>query len=66
MSKKQERIKYLVGIYNALNVSELGIDGRLSYSRNTITSVIDTVKHLLEEDGIRGVRASDKVEAASK
>lgn len=66
MSKKQERIKYLVGIYNALSVSESGADGRLSYSRDAIKSVLETVKHLLAEDGIRGVSASDKVEDSSK
>ncbi|MGL4753688.1 MAG: hypothetical protein ACRCXB_15015 [Aeromonadaceae bacterium] len=62
MSKKQGRIKYLVGIYNALNVCESSADGRLCYSKADIESVIATVKHLLKEDGITPLEAG-KVEA---
>ncbi len=53
MSKKQDRIKYLAGIYDALDEAEMGADGKCVYPKEKIQQVLETVKHLLAEDGIR-------------
>ncbi len=66
MSKKQERIKYLFGIYNAINeCGEQAVfdaeNGVLAYKKETIKQVLETVKHLLKQDGIVGIAADSKV-----
>lgn len=53
MSRKRERIKYLVGIYAALDKAEMGADGKCAYPKEKIEQVLETVKHLLAEDGIK-------------
>lgn len=53
VSKKQDRIKYLAGIYAALDEAEMGTDGKCVYPKEKIKQVLETVKHLLAEDGIR-------------
>jgi hypothetical protein len=63
MSKKKERIKYLVGIRNAINkpdVQPIMPDDYL-YNKNTIKSVLKTIDHLLAEDGIFPMKAESKV-----
>jgi len=52
-NKKQDRIKYLAGIYAALDEAEMGADGKCAYPKEKIKQVLCTVKHLLAEDGIR-------------
>ncbi|HHQ4679038.1 TPA: hypothetical protein ACSP3E_002330 [Aeromonas veronii] len=52
MSKKRERVKYLAGIYAALDEAEIGADGKCAYPKEKIKQVLETVKHLLAEDGI--------------
>ena len=61
MSKKSERISYLVGIYNALDSAEIGADGKCAYQLAKIKQVLEAVKHLLKEDGITGVSTGIKV-----
>jgi hypothetical protein len=61
MSKKSERISYLVGCYNALNSAEMGQDGKCAYPEAKIKQVLETLKHLLKEDGITGVNPSRRV-----
>ncbi len=51
-NKKQNRIKYLAGIYSALDEVEIGVDGKCAYPKEKIKQVLETVKHLLAEDGI--------------
>lgn len=63
MSKKKERIKYLVGIHNCLKECQMGADGLMCYSPDRISAVIETVRHLLAEDGIYPIAASNKVES---
>jgi hypothetical protein len=64
MSKKQERIKFLVGIRNAINEPEVSVDdndkGNYTYKQNKIKSVLATIDHLLKEDGITAVSADSK------
>ena len=65
MSKKQERIKYLVGIRNAINNPDeqpINPDDYL-YNKDTIKRVIKTVDHLLAQDGIYPMPADSKVNA---
>lgn len=55
MSKKKERIKYLVGIHNALNNPIKGTSSKAqqtTYSKDTVLRMLKTVAHLLKEDGI--------------
>lgn len=61
MSNKSERVGYLVGIYNALDSAEIGADGKCAYPAAKIKQVLETVKHLLKEDGITGVNPNSKV-----
>ncbi|MND11734.1 hypothetical protein D3C87_820660 [compost metagenome] len=53
MSKKQERVKYLAGIYAALDEADMGADGKCAYPKEKIKQVLETVKHLLAEDGVK-------------
>lgn len=53
MSKKEARVKYLVGIYNALDDTKMGADGVCEYPVEKIKQVLETVKHLLSADGIQ-------------
>jgi hypothetical protein len=56
-SKKQKRINYLVGIYNALNETKSNVtdlsEGVYSYDQQKIKQVLATVKDLLADDNIR-------------
>lgn len=52
MSKKEVRVKYLAGIYAALDETEMGADGKCVYPKEKIKQVLETVKHLLAEDGV--------------
>jgi hypothetical protein len=52
VSVKQQRVKYLVGIFNALNETKTGADGVCEYDIKTIKQVLATVKRLLAQDGI--------------
>ena len=63
MSKKQERIKYLVGIRNAINKpDEQAINPEdYLYNKNVIKSILKTVDHLLSEDGVFPMSADSKV-----
>lgn len=54
-NKKQQRIKYLVGIYNAMNSPLKGASDESSqttYSKTTTLQILKTVEFLLKEDGI--------------
>lgn len=53
MSKKEVRVKYLAGIYAALDETEMGADGKCVYPKEKIKQVLETVKHLLAEDGVK-------------
>lgn len=57
VNKKQKRIKYLVGIYNALNETKSNVtdlsEGVYSYDQSKIKQVLETVKDLLADDNIR-------------
>ena len=56
MSKKQERVKYLVGIHNALTEATCSVEdmseGVFCFEQDKIKQVLATVKHLLKLDGI--------------
>jgi len=66
MSKKQERIKFLVGIYNVINNAESSqSDDKLAYRADDIKSAIKTIQHLLKQDGIVGVDANSKVDSTA-
>jgi hypothetical protein len=56
MSKKENRVQYLVGIYKALDETESGADGKCVYPREKIKQVLETVKHLLAEDGVHPMK----------
>jgi hypothetical protein len=62
MSKKRQRISYLVGIRNAINNTSTQPDVKgFIYSEGKIKAIIETLDHLLKEDGIVGINANDKV-----
>ena len=63
MSKKSERIKYLVGIRNAINnPDEITIyPENCTYNKHTIDAVLKTIDHILTEDGIFPMNAKSKV-----
>lgn len=61
MSKKATRIGSLVGIYKALDATEMGADGKCVYSNEKIRQILATVKYLLKEDGITGANPNSKV-----
>jgi len=62
MSKKQERIKFLIGIYNVINSAESSpTDAKLTYRAEDIKSAIRTIQHLLKQDGIVGISGDVKV-----
>ena len=64
MSKKQERIKLLVGIYNVINNAESSpTDTTLTYKTEGMQSAIRTIQHLLKQDGIVGIRGDEKVDS---
>lgn len=56
VNKKQQRIKYLVGIHNALNTTETNVtemsEGYYSYKQEKIKQVLATINGLLAEDGV--------------
>jgi len=52
MSKKRERVKYLVGVHSALNQTEMTPDGKCTYPKEVVDRVLATIVHLLREDGI--------------
>ncbi|WP_163370967.1 hypothetical protein [Endozoicomonas acroporae] len=62
MSKKQQRVKYLIGIYNVLRKPKIGVEPGYEYDEKEMQQVIETVKHLLAEDGIRAMSADSPVE----
>lgn len=63
INKKQQRIKYAVGIYNELNEnpSDLGDGDNISYSVASVKSMLATLKQMLKDDGIAGINANSKV-----
>lgn len=63
MSKKSERIKYLVGVRNAINnPDEVTIyPENCIYNKNTIDAILKTIDHVLAEDGIFPMDAKSKV-----
>ena len=64
MSKKQERIKYLVGVRNALNSKgeiEIDLPSKIVYDANLIEQLISTVDAVLKLDNIVGIPADSKV-----
>lgn len=50
---KSKRVQKLVGIYNALDDTTMGADGVCEYPVEKIKNVLETVKHLLLEDGVQ-------------
>lgn len=50
---KSKRVQNLVGIYNALNDTSMGADSACEYPVEKIKQVLETVKHLLSEDGVQ-------------
>ncbi len=62
MSKKSERVKFLVGCRNAINHNVTkGQDGKFCYDSELIKAVIETLDKVLELDGIFPQRADSKV-----
>ena len=63
INKKQQRIKYAVGIYNELNEnpSSLGGGENITYSVESIKAILATLKAMLKDDGIVGINPNDKV-----
>ena len=58
MSKKKQRIKYLVGIYNALNTPIKGAKSKeTTYDNDKVLSILKTVEQLLKEDGVTALNA---------
>jgi hypothetical protein len=57
LNKKQQRINYLSGIYNALNRPTVNVtdlsEGVYSYDQEKIKQVLATLKNLLADDNIR-------------
>jgi hypothetical protein len=57
VTKKQERVKYLIGIHTALSerstfsVDDMGVDV-FCFDRAELDQILATVKHLLKLDGI--------------
>jgi hypothetical protein len=62
MSKKKQRISYLVGIRNEINntSTQPDVDGFI-YQKDKIKAIIATIDHLLKEDGIVGIDPNEKV-----
>lgn len=64
MSKKQERIKYLVGVRNALNSngkSNVESPNEIYYDRDMVKQIINTVDAVLKLDNIVGIPSGGKV-----
>lgn len=66
MSKKSERISYLVGIRNAINQPDYteivpDVSNNYVYTKKKIQGVLATVDYLLSQDGIFPVNADEKV-----
>lgn len=62
MSKKSERVSYLIGCRNALNSQgESGADGKLCYDPVLIKHILGTIDAILKIDGITGIPANAKV-----
>jgi hypothetical protein len=62
MTKKSERIKFIVGCRDALNHNATkGQDGKLCYNTDTIKSVLATLDAVLKIDGISSIPANSKV-----
>ncbi len=61
MSKKKERISYLVGVYNVVNSAEANTsESTLTYQTKDIKAVLKTLQYLLKQDGIVGIDANSK------
>tara|TARA_R110002020_G_scaffold382179_1_gene593007 strand:+ start:466 stop:654 length:189 start_codon:yes stop_codon:yes gene_type:complete len=61
MSKKKERVKYLVGIYNAMNSPIKGASEKAeqtTYTKTSVLQILKTVEFLLKEDGITPLQTS--------
>ena len=61
---RQERIKYLVGVRNALNTRgevDIGLPTKIVYDAELIEQLIATVDTVLKLDGIVGIPADSKV-----
>ena len=62
MSKKSERITYLIGCRNHLNSQgKMSADGKLCYDLALIKLVLKTIDHVLSLDGVKGIPADAKV-----
>ena len=63
MSKKKERVQYLVGIRNAINNPvEQSVDEKAcTYDKKVVVSLLKTLDHLLAEDGVFPMSADSKV-----
>lgn len=64
MSKKQEGIKYLVGVRNALNnngKSNVESPSEIYYDRDMVKQIINTVDAVLKLDNIVGIPSGGKV-----
>ena len=63
MSKKKQRISYLVGIRNAINECEVLPEEpeKCTYDKTKMQSVLATVDRLLSEDGVFPMNADSKV-----
>ena len=64
MSKMQARIKYLVGVRNALNnygKSNVESPNEIYYDRDMVKQIINTVDAVLDLDNIVGIPSGGKV-----
>ena len=64
MSKKQARIKYLVGVRNALNTRgeiDVGLPSKIIYDANLVEQLMATIDEVLRLDNIVGTPSDSKV-----
>ncbi len=62
MSKKKERIAFLVGVYNVINSAEANAsESTLTYQSTDIKAALKTLQYLLKQDGVEGFNANSKV-----
>lgn len=66
MSKKKERVSYLVGIRNAINQPDSteivpDVSNNYVYTKKKIQSVLKTIDHLLAQDGVFPMNADERV-----
>lgn len=64
MNKKQARIKYLVGVRNALNTRgeiDVGLPSKIIYDANLVEQLMATIDEVLKLDNIVGIPSGGKV-----